>query len=217
MALKLNLPQYIACSFMSAVMCGFLFGYNLSVLNVPQNYITCFIQSSTNQSETVKVGDETKTWHDICKNASDPANQVLFEDSSSLFSLITSIYTIGGMIGALSGGSVYKIIKSRRYTIILILSLHVIFSLLEFFTKTADSWVVLFVSRIFLGMASGLASTIAPAYLNEVADSDSAGIFGISFNLSVVTGIMMAQLFGLHYFLVGKSWGNFISNFLFTI
>jgi len=72
-----------------------------------------------------------------------------------------------------------------------------------FAASTASSSSVLFclflVGRVLVGVASGGATVVVPAYLDEISPPEVRGLFGVSFQLLITVGILMGQLPALLY------------------
>ena len=131
-----------------------------------------------------------------------------------IFSWISSILSIGGMIGALFSAPllVDKLKFDRKMCLIIIYLIFMIsamFSALATDYQIFNSWEVLLVSRIFSGLAAGSATAISTNYLAELGHLNSqnskdgavGGLYGYSFNLFVVTGSSASQVMGHHYVL----------------
>eukprot|EP00614_Pseudopedinella_elastica_P001396 CAMPEP_0172588166 /NCGR_PEP_ID=MMETSP1068-20121228/7109_1 /TAXON_ID=35684 /ORGANISM="Pseudopedinella elastica, Strain CCMP716" /LENGTH=266 /DNA_ID=CAMNT_0013383411 /DNA_START=46 /DNA_END=843 /DNA_ORIENTATION=+ len=56
---------------------------------------------------------------------------------------------------------------------------------------------LLFLGRCAAGVAAGIATVVVPVYLSEISDAGNRGFFGAFFQLAVVVGIFVAQLFAV--------------------
>ncbi|GAU92293.1 hypothetical protein RvY_04393 [Ramazzottius varieornatus] len=70
----------------------------------------------------------------------------------------------------------------------------------------ADSIEMLVLGRLIAGFTVGISSSLPPVYLNEIAPTSLRGAVGALHELSLVTGIFVAQILGLPYIL-GNAWG----------
>jgi len=117
------------------------------------------------------------------------------------FAVVSSIYTLGGLIGALSGGpscNKYGRLMSMRLTSLFF----IIGPLVE---SLANNIGILCVGRVLSGMGAGAAIVVVPIYISEVAPPKEKGLFGALTQTMINTGILAAQLLG--YFLSrGSLW-----------
>lgn len=117
------------------------------------------------------------------------------------FAAVSSIYTLGGLIGALSGGpscNKYGRLRSMH----LISLFFIVGPLVE---SLANNIGVLCVGRVLSGMGAGAAIVVVPIYISEVAPPKEKGLFGALTQTMINTGIFVAQLLG--YFLSrGNLW-----------
>ena len=198
----INWTQYLVLGYLSAVLTGFLFGWNLSVLNIPSDYIKCWIQAISDPSgKNQTILNFCETFPDL--SATDPSTQNFITSATNLkFAWISSIYCIGGMVGALSGGPISDKL-GRRVGIMIICGVYLVSSLVLYISTIngVDSWEVLFFGRILIGLSAGASTTVSTVYLTEIAPSDQESFFGVSFNLGVLTGCLFSQFLGLNYFL----------------
>jgi len=166
-----------------AVLGMFYFGFNTGVINAPQNSIEAFI----NKSHKTHYGIELKE-----------------STTKSIFSVLVSMFVVGGMIGALSGGSLAEKIGRKRG---LILSgvLGLLGAIFSGVAEPADSWELLLVARLIVGLSSGLYTVLAPMYLSEIAPVKLRGGIGVLNQLSVTLGIFISQILGLSEILGNES------------
>ena len=175
----------------------FQFGYHLVVgsqyeccsadnsqaeLNAPQNVITC-------AKESIKASAAYGNLpHCIQMN-------------TDQFAVVSSIYTLGGLLGALSGGpgcNKYGRLRAMR-------SISIFFVIGPLFESLANNIGVLCVGRFLSGIGAGAAIVVVPIYISEVAPPKEKGLFGALTQLMINTGILIAQLLG--YFLSrGNLW-----------
>jgi MFS family permease len=115
--------------------------------------------------------------------------------------LVSSIMTLGGLIGALCTGPVsakYGRLLAMRYTTIAF----VIGPIAE---AIAPNIPVLVIGRFISGLGAGAALVVVPIYISEIAPPKQKGFFGSFTQIMTNLGILFTQLFG--YFLsYGHMW-----------
>ena len=115
--------------------------------------------------------------------------------NSSQFGLVSSIYTLGGLVGALLAGPV-----STKYGRLLALKATTIFFLLGPVAETlAPGIPILALGRLLSGIGSGAAIVVGPIYVSEIAPPASRGFFGAFTQVMTNIGILLTQVLG--YFL----------------
>ncbi len=120
---------------------------------------------------------------------------------TSQFAVVSSIYTLGGLLGALSSGPCCnkfgRLLTMRLTTIFFVLG-----PLLE---SLAGEISVIIVGRFLSGVGAGAAIVVVPIYISEVAPPKEKGLFGALTQVMINLGILIAQLLG--YFLSrGNLW-----------
>ena len=108
-----------------------------------------------------------------------------FAFDSATQGFVVSIITIGAVIGSLVAGPLSDLFGRKP---ILLLSA-VLFAISSFGQGYADSLAFLTVSRLLAGAAIGVANTITPVYISELAPSRIRGALASSYQLVVVIGI----------------------------
>jgi len=104
--------------------------------------------------------------------------------------LVTSIALAGAAAGSAAGGSLADRI-GRRHVIIVTATLFVVGSLLSAFAPSAG-WLA--ASRVIVGMATGVASFVAPMYLSEIAPAQIRGRLVALNQVAVTVGILASYL-----------------------
>ena len=115
------------------------------------------------------------------------------------FGLVSSIYTLGGLLGALSAGPLSTSsgrLPAMRYTTLFF----VVGPLFE--TLAASIWMIA-LGRFLAGIGAGAAIVVVPIYIAEIVPEQSKGLFGALTQVLINVGILVAQVLG--YFL---SYGN---------
>lgn len=117
------------------------------------------------------------------------------------FSVVTSIYTLGGLIGALGAGPSCnrygRLLTMRMTTVSFVLG-----SIIETFATNIG---VLCLGRLVSGLGCGATIVVVPIYIAEIAPPKEKGLFGTFTQIFICLGILIAQLLG--YFLSkGNLW-----------
>ncbi|KAL2834858.1 general substrate transporter [Aspergillus cavernicola] len=163
------------------------FGYHLAELNAPQAVITC----------------ERKSIH---SSTSEGLPQCIPMNPSQ-FGLVSSIYTLGGFLGALKAGPI-----STKYGRLFVLRETTIFFIIGSLAETfAPNISILGFGRFLSGIGSGAAIVVGPIYISEVAPSSAKGFFGAFTQIMTNVGILITQTLG--YFLSDGSMWRFVLAF----
>ncbi|KAL8947775.1 MAG: hypothetical protein Q9222_005984 [Ikaeria aurantiellina] len=173
---------YFAYVLLVIILGPFQFGYHLAELNAPQDVLTC---KKENLQESALPSSLP---HCI------PMNTVQF-------SVVTSIFTLGGLLGALSAGlSCNK--YGRLLTMRMTTASFIVGSILETFSTNIP---VMCFGRFVSGLGCGAAIVVVPIYIAEVAPPKEKGLFGAFTQIAINLGILATQLLG--YFLSkGNKW-----------
>ncbi|OCT52889.1 Vacuolar protein sorting-associated protein 73 [Cladophialophora carrionii] len=158
-----------------------LFGYHLAELNAPQAVITCSKKS-------------------INSLALSGLPQCIPMNAAQL-GLVSSIFTLGGLIGALAAGSL-----SARHGRLLTMRVNtVLLALGPFAEALAPNIAVLSIGRLISGVGAGVSVVVVPIYISEIAPPKEKGFFGAFTQIMTNMGIFITQLLG--YFLShGQMW-----------
>ncbi|KAA6412724.1 MAG: MFS glucose [Lasallia pustulata] len=196
------------------------FGFHLAELNAPQEVLTCGAKPSISKSLTLISHLRTSL---VSKAPSLSGLPTCIPMNPTLFGLVSSIYTLGGLIGALSIGLLAgnfaspgpranagylrsltsklpsppsgRLAQMRLTTLCFVLG-----PLAE---ALAPSIWSLAIGRFISGIGSGAALVVVPIYISEVAPPSRKGLFGALTQVMTNVGILLAQVLG--YFL---SYGN---------
>jgi sugar porter (SP) family MFS transporter len=121
--------------------------------------------------------------------------------SESEFAFVSSIFTLGGLFGALSAGPVstgFGRLPSMRIAT----SASIVGSLLE---ALASHVSMLVIGRVLAGVGAGVSLVVVPLYVSEVAPPQSKGLFGTATQIAVNLGILLTLLLG-YIFGGGPEW-----------
>jgi SP family arabinose:H+ symporter-like MFS transporter len=97
---------------------------------------------------------------------------------------------VGCLIGSLLSGSLTDRFGRKR----LLILAAILFTISAIWTGTANSFTVFVIARILGGIAIGLASNLSPMYIAEVSPAAMRGRFVSVNQLTVVIGILAAQI-----------------------
>ncbi|XP_058287933.1 solute carrier family 2, facilitated glucose transporter member 11 isoform X4 [Hylobates moloch] len=163
----------------------FQFGYNLSIINAP----TSHIQEFTNETWQARTGEPL------------PDHLVLL-----MWSLIVSLYPLGGLFGALLAGPLAITLgrkKSLLVNNIFVVSAAILFG----FSRKAASFEMIMLGRLLVGVNAGVSMNIQPMYLGESAPKELRGAVAMSSAIFTALGIVMGQVVGLRELLGGpQAW-----------
>jgi len=112
--------------------------------------------------------------------------------SDATFSVVTSVYTIGGFFGSLFANVVMDC-YGRRGAARLSAALTAVGAGLFGLSASVGP---LILGRFFVGLAAGLGICLCPIYLSEIAPTRIKGNLGVLTQLAVVIGIMVTQIMG---------------------
>lgn len=119
----------------------------------------------------------------------------------SQFGLVSSIYTLGGFLGALLAGPV-----STKQGRLLALRATTIFFILGPIAETlAASIPMLGFGRFLSGVGSGAAIVVGPIYISEIAPPSAKGFFGAFTQIMTNVGILSTQSLGF-FLSEGSKW-----------
>ncbi|KAM8755974.1 solute carrier family 2, facilitated glucose transporter member 1 [Acanthopagrus schlegelii] len=159
----------------AAVIGSLQFGYNTGVINAPQKIIEKFIN---------------ETWFERYQ---DPISK---SQLTAIWSIAVSIFSVGGIFGSFSVG-LFVNRFGRRNSMLMANVLAFIAAALMSFSKMASSWEMLIAGRFVVGLYSGLSTGFVPMYVGEVSPTSLRGALGTLHQLGIVTGILVAQVFGM--------------------
>ncbi|KAL0942902.1 MFS glucose [Colletotrichum truncatum] len=170
------------------------FGFHLAELNAPQDVLTCrkkSIQAKTTMLKWVhSKSPETNGWLPDCIPMTD-----------AVFATVSSIYTVGGLVGALCAGP-FASKRGRRPAMRITAILFIIGAVIETLAGNAPA---LAIGRFFTGTAAGASTVIVPLYISEIAPPKERGLFGAMTQVSINVGILIVQTLGF-FLSYGKAW-----------
>ncbi|GFY65022.1 solute carrier family 2, facilitated glucose transporter member 3 [Trichonephila inaurata madagascariensis] len=154
---------------------SFQHGYNTGVVNAPQRLVEKFI----NETYFARYNEV-------------PNESVV----TIIFSVMVSIFCLGGMIGAL--GTAFFAEKFGRKGGLLLNNIFVfIAAALMGFGKMAKSYEMLIIGRFVIGLNSGLNAGLSPMYLTEISPVHLRGAVGTIYQLIIAFTILISQILGM--------------------
>ena len=112
--------------------------------------------------------------------------------NDTLFGLVSSIYMLGGLLGALSAGP-FSTRKGRLLPMRLTTLFFILGPILE---SLAPAIWVMAVGRFLSGAGAGAAIVVVPIYTAEIAPKQTKGLFGASTQVMINVGIVTTQVLG---------------------
>lgn len=202
-ALK-DLTPYLIFLLLTATIGPLLFGYHLAELNAPSEVITCAKESITSTTTLSRFKDVVKGSFSISKAAAQTDDSALpqcIPMNATFFGVVSSFFTLGGLIGALAAGPLTA--KSGRVRTMLYAAFAATVG--PVFEALAPSIAVLAFGRFISGLGAGAAMVVVPIYIFDIAPPGKKGFFGSFTQVMVNMGILIAQVLG--YFLSkGQLW-----------
>ncbi|XP_032027933.1 solute carrier family 2, facilitated glucose transporter member 2 [Hylobates moloch] len=197
----------------TAVLGSFQFGYDVGVINAPQQIIIShyrhvlgvplddrkainnYVINSTDELPTISYSMNPKPtpW---AEEETMAAAQLI----TMLWSLSVSSFAVGGMIASFFGGWLGDTLgRIKAMLVANILSL--VGALLMGFSKLGPSHILIIAGRSISGLYCGLISGLVPMYVGEIAPTTLRGALGTLHQLAIVTGILISQIVGLEFIL----------------
>ncbi|KAL2884986.1 putative metabolite transport protein [Ceratocystis lukuohia] len=168
-------------------------------LNAPQDVITC------KSKPVAALASKVNRWFSRSSDSTADNSNVLLPDcipmSEAAFATISSIFTIGGLTGALAAGPLTS--KFGRRLAMRITG--ICFLLGAVFETFAGGVGMLVIGRFIGGLGAGASTVIVPLYVSEVAPPASRGLFGTSTQVMINVGILVTQVEG-YFFSYGNAW-----------
>ncbi|CAH1773518.1 unnamed protein product [Owenia fusiformis] len=169
---------------------SFIIGYNIGVLNQPANLIQDFYNYTYNFD---RRPDANYGVNGTDKLISQTA-------LTTLWSLSTTFFLLGGMLGNICVGFVAEKI-GRKWSIMVAHIFAFIGSAIMTPTLAARSPEMVMIGRFFIGINCGLSMGLAPMFLSEITPVNLRGAFGTCHQLAITIGIFLSSVFGLEQLL----------------
>jgi sugar porter (SP) family MFS transporter len=108
------------------------------------------------------------------------------------FAVISSIFTLGGLLGALCAGPL-STSYGRRMPMRLTAVFFIIGSIME---AVATNIPIISIGRLLSGVGAGAALVVVPLYIAEVSPPKEKGLFGVMTQITINVGIVITQTLG---------------------
>jgi SP family facilitated glucose transporter-like MFS transporter 1 len=170
------------------------FGYNIGVLNQPVDHIRQFYNDSyaARNAEKALVTSSSNDTMEVLTYSAGISDYTL----TFLWSLTTTLFVIGGMIGAFTAGFIANRFGRKRSVLLSCIPAF-IGAILCACCTAASSPELLMIGRFVTGINCGMATQLAPMYLLEIAPYNLKGAFGTACQLFCTIGIFVGGVLGL--------------------
>lgn len=165
---------WFACAWILVL--SFQYGYHISSLNQIQAVLTCRDSDPASSSPTIHYGLPT------CIPMSD-----------ATFSVVTSVYTVGGLLGSMGANVVMDRWGRKGAGRISALATTIGAGLMA----VSGSLSILLIGRTLTGVGAGIGLCVGPIFLYEIAPPKKRGSIGVLTQFATVIGIMVTQGIGL--------------------
>ncbi|EMP37198.1 Solute carrier family 2, facilitated glucose transporter member 11 [Chelonia mydas] len=166
----------------------FQYGYNVSIINAPTVHIHKFLN---------------ETWSSRYQTELNPSLLTL------LWSVIASIFSLGGLCGAHIGGSV-AIRLGRKGALLVNNFIAILASILMGISFPTGLFELLMVGRFLIGVNTGIGICVQPLYIGEVAPKHLRGAMAMGSSIFLTGGILTGQIIGLRELLGGEKYWPFL-------
>ncbi|NXY50510.1 GTR11 protein, partial [Ceuthmochares aereus] len=122
-----------------------------------------------------------------------------------LWSVIASIFSLGGLCGALVGGSM-AIRLGRKGALLMNNVIAILASILMGISFPTGSFELLIAGRFLIGINSGIGLCVQPLYIGEVAPKHLRGSMAMGSSIFLTGGILTGQIIGLRELLGGEAY-----------
>ncbi|EIW60651.1 general substrate transporter [Trametes versicolor FP-101664 SS1] len=163
---------WIVCVWVLIV--SFQYGFHISSLNQISGVLTC-----------------RKTEPDLPSTYYGLPTCIAMDDAT--FSVLTSVYTVGGLLGSL-GANVVMDRWGRKGAC---LASAFVMAVGAGFMAVSATLPPLIIGRLLTGVAAGLGLCVGPIYISEIAPTKIKGAVGVLTQFAIVVGIMITQAMGL--------------------
>ena len=192
-----GLTPYFVYLLLVATLGPLLFGYHLAELNAPAEVITC-VKKTVSPNTLLRLSSVFKSSEKPTSSSTLPQ---CIPMNTAQFGLVSSFFTLGGLIGALSAGPI-----TTAYGRLRSMELASLFATLgPIFEALAPNIGVMATGRLISGLGAGAATVIVPIYISEISPPGKKGFFGSFTQVMTNVGILITQLLGL-FLSKGQMW-----------
>ncbi|EDL14883.1 solute carrier family 2, facilitated glucose transporter member 5 isoform X1 [Mus musculus] len=161
---------------------SFQYGYNVAAVNSPSEFMQQFYNDTYYDRNEENIESFTLTL---------------------LWSLTVSMFPFGGFIGSLMVGTLVNKL-GRKGALLFNNIFSILPAILMGCSQIAQSFELIIISRLLVGICAGISSNVVPMYLGELAPKNLRGALGVVPQLFITVGILVAQLFGLRSLLANE-------------
>nr|XP_012234810.1 PREDICTED: solute carrier family 2, facilitated glucose transporter member 1-like isoform X2 [Linepithema humile] len=167
-------------------------GYNIGVMNNPAHLMQSFCNDSVRERHSVQLSN-----HEL----------------QILWSTIVSIFLIGGVSGSLVASWLSDRF-GRKGALCVGNICGIVGAILFLLVRTANSIELFLLGRIIVGLSGGLATSLLPMYMTEIAPLKLRGAVGVLCQLGITCGVLVGQIAGLETVLgTPESWHIMLAAF----
>lgn len=135
------------------------------------------------------------------------------ENLDLLWSSLVSIFLIGGVTGSLNSSLLANSL-GRRGALVIGNIFGLIGAIMFFLIPILNSIELFFFGRLIVGLSGGLATSLLPTYLTEIAPLKLRGAVGVLCQLGITCGVLLGQIAALHNVLgTNEHWHYMLSVF----
>ncbi|KAM9841681.1 solute carrier family 2 member 11, like [Aulostomus maculatus] len=175
LTLLLECPVVIAAIFISGIGGTFQYGFSVSVMTSPSD----FIKDLVNVTCVQRYGVSLKPW-----------------EVSLIWSFTVSIFCIGGLLGSLVASPLSSNF-GRKKCLLLNNFVAIIGAVLMLLSQTAMSFEMIMVARVFNGIHAGISLSAHTMYLIECAPKRLRAMVGVTIATFISLGKFSGQLLGI--------------------
>lgn len=167
-------------------------GYNIGVMNNPADLMKSFCNDSIRENYNIQLSN-----HEL----------------QILWSAIVSVFLIGGVCGSLNA-SWLSDRYGRKGALIMGNICGIVGAILFLLVRSVNSVEFFLIARVFVGVSGGLATSLLPMYMTEIAPLKLRGAVGVLCQLGITCGVLMGQIAGLKTVLgTPESWHIMLASF----
>ncbi|XP_011497494.1 PREDICTED: solute carrier family 2, facilitated glucose transporter member 1-like isoform X2 [Ceratosolen solmsi marchali] len=174
----------ITCCLGSAVPAG----YNIGVMNNAAFIMQEFCNQSIEERFNIKIS---------------------LEGLNLLWSTIVSIFLIGGVTGSLTSSLLADTV-GRKSSLSIGNVCGIVGSVMFLLIPILNSIELFLLGRLFVGLSGGLATSLLPVYMTEIAPIRLRGAVGVLCQLGITCGVLLGQVAGLDSVLGTKYYWNYM-------
>ncbi|XP_043268954.1 solute carrier family 2, facilitated glucose transporter member 1-like isoform X2 [Venturia canescens] len=168
-------PLLVLCGATGCLGSALPAGFNIGVINNPANIIKAFCNDSIEERY-----DATVTTKQM----------------ETIWSAVVSIFLIGGVSGSLMAGFLADKF-GRRGALAVGHTCGIIGAIMFFVVPALNSIELLMLGRLMVGLSGGLATSLLPMYMTEIAPLKQRGAVGVLCQLGITCGVFFGQVASL--------------------